>query len=829
MEEAPRASRGEPDNISTIHTDWGPLVHVRPVFTTDSKYLIAASGSAVKLFSTTSGSLLEERHYHEAKVVGVVPSSVEENQFVSCDESGVVCFWNFQKKKDIKKFVLLPKENSMRRVASFNYCSRREELFLLVQICESQKGNLLKFCHPFKANKYSKMSTDVSLGQNKFAVSHCESYIAHVSQEGLVVLGNDCSVGGINRRRHLVGDRKVTCVIFHPSQDAIATGDITGRVVIWYEFMRANPIKKELHWHTQPVADLAFSFTGKELYSGGGESVLVKWQLSEDQRSFLPRLGLNIKYVATDIRNNCIATAHVDNSFTIISAKEYMVEGIIQGLAMNVDNVEPFPAGIVYDPRTRAAVLNGRTGHVQFYDFQHCRQLFHLDITLINYYTQERYQKIHNTDVEHLAVSPDGHWLATIEYRDDHQTSLELRLKFWNFKKKDQNWYLNTCIEMPHDKYVNGITFQPSLGPEQASPLCVTCGDDGRFKVWQETDTTDIYGEKSCWSCCGIGFYRHLPATAVRMSHDGSLIAAGFGSILTFWLPSSCNLKGTLSQPYLTEKIKQIEFGRGKGSESIVVTRTEHWVCAWDLFTCTLSWRVSICSTCLAADPLSSYMAVFSAECDVFVFEPRSSELVSWQYNIDKHPALSAVFVPHLKKPNSNARWNEQSALIYINRNQTLQILEVNVDLSSAKDKIAGRVRMLVQDTEAYTAPTPFAALVAQTRVAHNKEEKTRQSDSATFGIHVEKSTALIQEVLNEARVYRLDSFAHLSLEFCKMIIPEAVNSEEKQMKDDFESKLKEREEFQRKTKKKISKGKKKILQKVTSSDFSDLMSVLTL
>lgn len=808
----------------SLQRDWGPLVLYKPVVSRCSRYLLVPSGNAVKVFSIKSGYLLQEHHHHENKVVGVFPTLVTD-EYVSCDENGTVCFWSTQKNTDIKKFILkLEKEKST--VVSFVVCNKLRELFLLRQCAKSEIGSLVKFCLPHGCNHPQLMSKDVLVGPNKISLSSTGDYVVHISPKGLVVLGNGCSFGGKKRIRHLVGDRYLTCVAYHPSQDIIATGDNTGRIILWYEAFSFKTIKKELHWHELPVADLAFSCTGNELYSGGGEAVLLKWSLSGSERYFLPRLGMPIKFVATDVENEYVFTAHSDNALSTISAKAYTLVGTIQGLSMNTETKKNFTAGIAYDHRSRAIVLNGRIGHVQFYDVHHSRQLYHLDITMSNYYSQERHQEIPNTDVERIAVSPDGYWLATVEYRKDFQASFELRLKFWNFSEEDQSWYLNTSIDKPHDKYVNEIIFQPTPALGSTS-LCISCGDDGKFKIWKMVDTSDIYGKNSAWNCCGVGFYRHLPATAVRMSPDNSLIAASFGNILTFWQPQFCHLKGTLSQPYLTEKIQQIEFGDGESHGSQVITRSEHWVCSWDLFTCTLSWRVSFRSTCLAADPLSSYMVIFSAECDVLVFEPRSSELVSWQQNICKSPAVSAAFIPRLKKFDSSAPWNEQSTLIYITEDQTLQVLEVGADISSANDRIAGCVKKLVQDTEARPTPTPFAALVAQTHASH-ASEKSSVSVSAAFGVQQEKSAGFIQNILNEARVYRLDSFAHLTSEFCKMIIPEAVTSEEKQVQDDLNMKLEEREEFQR-TRKKTPKRKKKGLKSVIESDFSDLMNIFAL
>lgn len=55
-----------------------------------------------------------------------------------------------------------------------------------------------------------------------------------------------------------------------------------------------------------------------------------------------------------------------------------------------------------------------------------------------NYYSQERHQRIQNTEVEHVAVSKDGLRMATAEYRQDLEASVEIRLKFWHFKEEDQ-------------------------------------------------------------------------------------------------------------------------------------------------------------------------------------------------------------------------------------------------------------------------------------------------------------------------------------------------------------------------------------------------------
>lgn len=60
----------------------------------------------------------------------------------------------------------------------------------------------------------------------------------------------------------------------------------------------------------------------------------------------------------------------------------------------------------------------------------------------------------------------------------------------------------------------------------------------------------------------------------------------------------------------------------------------------------------------------------------VFVFRPQSSELVNWKQNISKYPAISAAFIPRLKRSDSSAPWNEQSSLIYISKDQVIMTSE---------------------------------------------------------------------------------------------------------------------------------------------------------
>ncbi|XP_064080852.1 WD repeat-containing protein 75-like [Macrobrachium nipponense] len=829
---------------SSVDYYWGPLIQCKPIVTSSSKFLVVALGSALRIFSTSSGSLLRILRGHNHEVVGFALLDDAEDNFISCDESGKLCRWSLQ--VDVKRSPLVQTCNLLEQYTKnkckvVNFVSSGNLKAVVFGVLEEDKDleKLIVYTSKsgskMKGLRRSYLKSSVKLGHGKIALSPNGDFVVWLKKQELRVK----SLVSADYRRHFVGVREITCMACHPSKLSVATGDCTGRVLLWYQLYK-QPVKTELHWHSLPVSDLAFSRTGAELYSGGAECVLVKWQITEGKKHFLPRLGMPIKYVVTDTKNNKIVCAHIDSAFTVISARDCRLEGSIQGLSLSIDDADPYPAGIVYDPRTRAIVINGKSGHLQFYDLSHNKLLYQLDIVRENFINPERDVKMYNTEVKKVAISPEGTWLATVECRDDFQSSIEIRLKFWQFDSEKQSWFLNTGIELPHDKYVNGLVFDPS-SESSSTAVCASCSDDGKFKIWEVFDSSDIYKQSFTWSCQKTGIYRHLPAKAVTIAPDGSLVAAGFANILTIWTPDQCHLKGTLSQPYLKENLLQIEFGRTASCGSMVITRSESWLCGWNLFTCTLSWRVMINSTCMAVDPVTSFVVVFSNKCDAFMFEPRNMQMPTRLENIITSPALCAAFIPREKKVTLSTPWNEESQLFIIDKAQRLKLIEPKGDIHAAEAAIEGLVQKLVQDTVALPAPTPFSSLLAQTRASDVVDRKTSQVGSAAYGVRVQNSSALLAKVLNEARVYRLDDFATLAREYFQLIIPEAVTSKEKMDYEDFETYYKkiggnpekktgeksDSEMTEKEAKKTEKKNKKKLIERGLNSDFKDLLQII--
>lgn len=232
----------------------------------------------------------------------------------------------------------------------------------------------------------------------------------------------------------------MTCVTGHPEDLCVATGDTSGRVLIWYDLFKKRPVQGTYHWHTLPVTELAFSKSGGHLYTGGGECVLVKWTISNPKhRSFLPRLPAPIRHLVVAPENLYIAISTFDNGIVVINPHNTLIS-VIQNFtwSLTASKKDLFPAGLVLDPRTGCLVLNSRTGHVQFFN-THTKHLLHnIDITTQNLVSQTRNMDIINTEVTKIALSSDGSWLATVEERNDGISSPEVRLKFWKYSSENQ-------------------------------------------------------------------------------------------------------------------------------------------------------------------------------------------------------------------------------------------------------------------------------------------------------------------------------------------------------------------------------------------------------
>lgn len=342
----------------------------------------------------------------------------------------------------------------------------------------------------------------------------------------------------------------INVVACHPEEEMIATGEIQGKIKLWRNIFDNNPVKAELHWHHMIVLSLAFSQSGTVLYSGGAETVLVKWQIKEKsiEKDFLPRMSGSIKQISVDPKHDKIAVSTDDNAIQIINSNLTLLKSIqdfTQASQYDLGNSNPFPAGIVMSPRSHQLVMNGRIGHLQFFSTKTMKLLFNVDISMRNVVPRTRKLNIFSTEVTHAAFSMS--WMATVESWSDKVNSTDLRLKFWRFVEDKQTFALHTQIEQAHEKEILGLEF--SSKNDTSSLICATAGRDRCIKIWSFEKSEDVKNAKMIWLCIEQLSYKNLPVKRFGFSQDSSLIAAGFGNVLCVWDTVNFSLKCALSAP----------------------------------------------------------------------------------------------------------------------------------------------------------------------------------------------------------------------------------------------------------------------------------------
>ncbi|XP_035771121.1 WD repeat-containing protein 75 [Neolamprologus brichardi] len=318
----------EHGDIRVVHCGGSKINFRDPVITHDSRFLLCASGEAVKVFSTSTEECIHELRGHTELVTGV----------------------------------LLRPSNHLQ--------ARKQKRFQLVAAHLPQSGDQL-----VEVQELSAVLSGVSPNPAAIAFGRGGEFIASVNDLQLEVyffkkqksyrffLKEDNKKGGWNT---------FTCVACHPKDDCIATGHEDGKI----------------------------------------------------------RLCIEITII-----QSCVKVSAV-------------IQGLVKGDSIRTD--------LMMDPRSKALVLNGKPGHLQFYSLQRDKLLYNLDIVQQEYIHESGLQQF---EVVKAAFDASGSWLATVEERHQKAAELELNLKLWAFDEQTQSFVLNTTISAPHDAQITAMCF----------------------------------------------------------------------------------------------------------------------------------------------------------------------------------------------------------------------------------------------------------------------------------------------------------------------------------------------------------------------------------
>jgi NET1-associated nuclear protein 1 (U3 small nucleolar RNA-associated protein 17) len=560
------------------------LTAYKPVFTSDSKYLLISSGNQLRRYVVESGAFFTSHYFgHQNDIISVQINPQNSDEVIITSNDGLIIVWNLNENRKVNELNLILNKNY--ETVIWSQLVSNVFYFLIVNKKSVEPKCQLFYCPKnLVQQKYCINNTDfVNQTTNSVAFGPTTDprFCASIYGNCLNLYEIPVNKSSQKRRHFIQEDKEFTCVVCHPNEDIIASGDSLGRIILWHNFMDSNfPSRSIMHWHNLPVSDLCFSPEGTYLYSVGAEMTLVRWNITGSHcghNNFMPRLGMPIKYVTIDSKHHMIATSHDDNCIQILGPQMNGIRTTIEGLSLGIGKDCELSTGLLWNNKLNAIALNGRTGHLQFYSPSNQKQLFQLDIVNMNLISSTKEQIVFPTEVTKAAISDDGNWLSTIELRDDYETLPEIRLKFWLLNQNHSNFFLNTTIHLPHKSDVNYVQFSPK------SNSMVSTSNDKDFKIWNLNEDED----KKWWKCSKVANLNNISIpTIANWSSDSSLLAIAFDNFITLWdVSNESNLKFmTKISVQDSTKSKLIFVGFGNENKSHYLIEGRHFIIRiWNL------------------------------------------------------------------------------------------------------------------------------------------------------------------------------------------------------------------------------------------------------
>lgn len=361
------------------------------------------------------------------------------------------------------------------------------------------------------------------------------------------------SLGVTSWSQKLDKKRPITFLKCAPKGVSFATGDQSGKIRAW----RGQSNFVEGHWHSLPIEALDFSLEGTHLYSGGGEGVIVKWEVKTMARlALVPRMGTNLIKITNSFDRVIAATKQ--NTMKVFSSNLEEQTAIVGLSAKEVTKLKWHSGSLV---------LISSDHHLQFFNPLYSTQKHSLEVVSQNVVLGEREgeEKTPNTKIVDFDLMES--WLATIEQCWDGKFVLKIWNSFENFAKIEKVATFNEV----HD---DDITFMKFIAIQGDKVGILTCSKDKTAKLW-------VYEDEQ-WFPSKIFRHAALVPESGSQSTDGSVLAIAFGSLIALYDLTDLSLMTILHSNHVEEPYNSLHFGQGFRSR-LLFSANDQGVFVWDL------------------------------------------------------------------------------------------------------------------------------------------------------------------------------------------------------------------------------------------------------
>lgn len=388
---------------------------------------------------------------------------------------------------------------------------------------------------------------------------------------------------------------------------------------------RKEHITSKVHWHAHPVTSLAHDAVSPTmdpiLYSGGEESVLVTWQTSRGTDrpvDVLPRLALGsiVHVVCADKidskPSNGILVYCEDNTLQLFESHNKGRKWKLHGLACKPsDTGVSSEVCIERDPRSKGSsdttlVISGlpeAPGLMHWYDPNKQRLLSTLEVAAFNRVsrTEEGESQLPTPSITNHAFSDDGDTLITLEEtptenlyvgaydkRGWEEHGIVSAIRFWSWNEASSSDGRAPYMPSAAMTYPHGPKNRVSALAISKNGLiaCTVSNTEKAFRMWQKVDPgNDDSQTVPTWTCrfkvsVPAGLSNFLTSkNAVAFSDDGSIVAIGFGAMVTLWDSEEARFLTTIRHlEDFNDQIDAIKFVSAGQINDLLLVKSAHGV-----------------------------------------------------------------------------------------------------------------------------------------------------------------------------------------------------------------------------------------------------------
>lgn len=353
--------------------------------------------------------------------------------------------------------------------------------------------------------------------------------LASAGVEGNVILWDVAT--GAKQKTLIVHNSSVLSVAFSPDGKQLAAGDANNKVILWD--MAGGDKPATLSQHTGVVSSLAFSPDGKSLASGSSDKSVIVWDVARRrERASLKAHAADVNSVIFSLDSQSVISAGSDGKLILWDPVQSAARSRI---AMPVQGGYP---AFSRDGKL-LAMAGEKDGSVLVMDVKSGANLARLTG--------------HESEVRHIAFSPDAKLLASAEYGTNTNILL---------------WDVATGAKLAK---LNGDGKQvTSLAFSDDGKLFTTAKLDDRIILWDVAGKAELSTIDS-----KVGYVTHL---AFSPDHKLLAVAGGFGEV-TVW--DIANKKELASLPGHTNLVTKLAFS--PDGKTLASASWDNTVILWDL------------------------------------------------------------------------------------------------------------------------------------------------------------------------------------------------------------------------------------------------------